>query len=82
LGKSGLSLALGLLLGLFALLALDHGVGHHGGDELDGADGVIVAGNGVVDLVGIAVGIGNSDDRDAELVRLGDSVTLLAGVRR
>ena len=46
----GLRLALGLFLGLFALLALDHGVGHHGGDELDGADGVIVAGDGVVDL--------------------------------
>lgn len=43
----GLRLALGLFLGLFALLALDHGVGHHGGDELDGADSVIVAGDGV-----------------------------------
>ena len=28
------------LLGLFALLALQHGVGHDGRDQLDGADGV------------------------------------------
>lgn len=79
-GKIRPELALGLLLGLFALLALDHGVGHHGGDELDGADGVIVAGDGVVDLVGIAVGIDDGDDRDAQNAGLLHGDALLARI--
>ena len=37
---------------ILALLALLNGVGHHTGDQLDGTDSVIVAGDDVVDLVG------------------------------
>ena len=55
-------------LGLLALLALDHGVGHDGGDQLDGADRVVVAGDGVVDLIGITVGIGNCHHGDTQFV--------------
>ena len=36
---------------LFTLTALGHGVGHGGGDQADGADGVIVAGDDIVDPV-------------------------------
>ena len=38
----------------------------------DGADGVIVAGDGIVDLVGIAVGIGDGHNGDAQTMGLGD----------
>ena len=40
----------GLGVGL-ALTALLHGVGHGGDDQADGADGVIVAGDNIVDCV-------------------------------
>ena len=40
------------------------------GEELDRADRVVVAGDDVVDAVGVAVGVGDRDDRDAELARL------------
>ena len=76
----GLGGSLGGLLHLLALLALEHGVGHDGGDQLDGADGVVVAGDDVIDLIGVAVGVGDGHDGDAQLVRLGDGVALLAGV--
>ena len=45
------------LLGLLALAALQHGVGHDGGDQLDGPDGVVVSGDHIVDFVGVAVGV-------------------------
>src|SRR5699024_6794344 len=35
---------------LNALLAFQHGVRHGAGDQLDGADGVVVAGDHVIDL--------------------------------
>ena len=47
--------------------AFDDRVGDLRGEEPDGAQGVIVAGDDVVDHGGIAVGVDNSDDRDAEL---------------
>src|SRR5690625_1343574 len=43
-------------------------VSQAGGDQLDGADGVIVAGDDVVEQVRVAVGIGQCDDRDVQLV--------------
>ena len=44
--------------GRFALVCLDDGVCDHRRDELDGADGVVVAGDDIVDEVGVAVGVG------------------------
>ena len=46
---------------LLALLALKNGVCNLGGDQLDGTDGVVVAGNDVIDVVGITVGINYGD---------------------
>ena len=48
--------------------------------EVGGADRVVVAGDHVVDDVGVAVGVDDRDDRDAEPVRLGDRDVLLLGV--
>src|SRR5699024_1474905 len=42
--------------------------------------GVVVAGDDVIDLVGIAVGIDNGDDGDVQLAGLGHSNALLVGV--
>src|SRR6266545_7240975 len=44
-------------------------------------DGVVVAGNHVLDDVGIAVGVDHCDHRDAELVGLGDRDVLLLRVQ-
>ena len=49
-----------------ALVAFLHGVGHGGGNQADGADGVIVCGDDVVDLVRVAVGVDNGDNRDVQ----------------
>ena len=52
-----------------------------GGDyQADGADGVIVAGDNIVELVRVAVRIDDGDDGDVQLAGLGDGVALLAGV--
>ena len=61
-------------------MALDGGVSHSSSDQADGADSVVVAGDHVVDLVGIAVGIDNSDNGNVQLAGLSDGVALLAGV--
>src|SRR6185295_16595530 len=45
--------------------AFEGGVGDLASDQLDGADGVVVRGDRVVDLVGIAVGVAHGNDRDA-----------------
>ena len=60
--------------------ALGDGVGDHAGEQRDGADGVIVAGDAVVDLVRISVGVQDGDDRDAQLASLGDREVLLLGI--
>ena len=60
--------------------ALGDGVGDHAGQQADRADGVVVARDRVVDLVGVAVGVEDRDDRDAELARLVDRDVLLLGV--
>src|SRR5438552_1822296 len=61
LGRFAAGESLGFAVPLF-LLYFDDGIGDLVGDELDGADGVVVAGNDVVDLVRIAVGIDDGDD--------------------
>ena len=57
--------AAGLVAG--HLHAFDHRVGDLGGKEADGAQGVIVAGDHVVDHGRIAIGVDHGDDRDAQL---------------
>src|SRR5215472_12523307 len=58
-----------LLVGNLGLLveraAFGDGVGNLGGEEADGAQGVIVAGDDPVHHVGIAVGVHDGDDGDA-----------------
>src|SRR6185503_15364100 len=44
-----------------------HGVGDPSREEPDGPQGVVVAGDDVVDLVRIAVGVDDADHRDLEL---------------
>src|SRR4029079_13460363 len=48
--------------------------------QADGADRVVVARDREVDLVGVAVGVEDADDRDAQLARLFDGQVLLLGV--
>ena len=61
-------------------MTFNDGVGHSGGDQLDSADSIIVAGNNIVNLIRIAVGIYDSDNGDAQLVRFSNSDLLLAGI--
>ena len=65
---------------LVALLAFQNSVSHSASDQLDSADSVVVAGDDVVDLIGIAVGINDSNNGDVQLAGLGDSDALLVGV--
>src|SRR6266403_2616610 len=78
-------LAFGLLrlagvVGLVARLALDGRVRDLAAEQPDGADGVVVAGDDVVDALGIAIGIDQRDDGDAESRRLMDGDVLLLRV--
>ena len=52
--------------------AFEHRIGDAGGIQLDGAHGVVVARDHVVDVVRRAVGVDDRDDRDAELLGLVD----------
>ncbi len=81
-----LGLAAGALLGLLALalqagalllgpehaVALADDIADRAGDRRARADRVVVAGDHVVDAVGIAVGVDQPDDRDAQALRLAD----------
>src|SRR5688572_27383414 len=49
----------------------DAGVGDAGREQADGADGVIVARDDEVDVVRVAVGVGDRDHRQPELAGLG-----------
>jgi hypothetical protein len=60
--------------------AFGSGIRNDAGEQSDGADGVVVARDRVLDLVRVAVGVEDRDDRDAELVRLVDGEVLLLGV--
>src|SRR5918995_1190773 len=82
-GRGRLLLGLGgrlaaLLLGEDA--ALLDGVGDDAAHERGGPDGVVVAGNDVVNDVRVAVRVDHGDDRDAEAVGLGHRDVLLLGV--
>ena len=46
--------------------AFDAGVGNARGDELDGANGVVVPGDRIRDMVGIAVAVEDRDDRNLQ----------------
>ncbi len=77
LGRGG-ALGVGLLVALDE--ALGRGVGDDARQQRDGADRVVVARDRVLDLVRVAVGVEDADDRDAELARLVDGEVLLLGV--
>ena len=47
-----------------------NGIGDAGGDETDGADGVVVGGDGVGDAGGVGVGVADRHDGDAQADRL------------
>ena len=79
----GLCLGEGFLdLGICALAAFLHGVSHGGSDQADSTDSVVVCGNDIVDLIGVAVGINDSNDGDVQLASLCNCVVLLAGQQR
>ena len=75
---------LGLQFGLLGVFAggeaFQDGIGDASGDEFDGADGVVVGGDGVVDDVGVAVGVDEGGDGDAGADGLGDGDVFLGGV--
>src|SRR6202035_2066785 len=52
------------------LLALEHRIGDAGGIQLDGAHGIVVARDHVIDAIGRAVGVDDGHHRNAELLRL------------
>ena len=56
------------------------GVGDHTAHERSGADGVVVTGNDVLAQVRVTVGVNHSNDRDTELVGLGDADVLFLGI--
>ena len=56
------------------------GIGNHAAHEVARTDGVVVAGNDVIDDVGVAVGIDNGHNRHAELVGFGHGDVFLLRV--
>ena len=60
--------------------ALLDGVGDDAPHQVAGSDGVVVARDYVLDDVGVAVGVDDGDDRDAQLVGLGDRDVFLVRV--
>ncbi len=65
---------------LSPLDAVDGGTRDQIAIKRDGATGVVVAGNGVADPVGVGVRIDDGDHRHVQLARLGDGDRLLVGV--
>ena len=57
------------------------GIGHHPTEQATRPDGVVVAGDEVLDHIRVAVGVDHGDDRNAQLVRLGHRDVLLHGVQ-
>ena len=66
--------------GHFLLDAVQYGADHQFAIKVDGADGVVVARHRKVDSFGFAVGIDDSDNRNVQLIGLGDGNGLLIGV--
>src|SRR5690606_30698427 len=79
LGLGGLGAPAGLG-GVAELDALGDGVGDHPGEQRDRADRVVVARDAVGDVIGVAVGVEDAHDGDAELLGLVDGEVLLVGV--
>lgn len=52
----------------FGLHAVQNGAGNQFAVELNGANGVVVARNREVNVVRVGVGIGNADNRNAQLL--------------
>src|SRR5699024_10609401 len=80
LASAGLALA---LLGTAAGTSDQPGsstLGNHLGQQRGGPDRIVVAGNRVVDLVRVTVGVENRDHRNAELACLADGDVFLLGV--
>lgn len=50
------------------LLVFDDGFGEQVGDQVYGADGVVVVGDDVLDQVGVAVAVGDGDNWDVQFV--------------
>src|SRR5208283_801892 len=80
----GLHFALALALGVRGrgpltrqLLAEDAGIGHLVREQADGPNGVVVARNGVLDQVRVAVAVHHGHDRDLQLARLAHRDVLL-----
>jgi hypothetical protein len=66
------------------LVALDqsfsYSISNHAGEQSYRADSVVVSGNGVSHLIGVAVGVEDTDNGDTELGSLVNSEVLLLGV--
>ena len=62
------------------LASLEARVRDAGGDEFDGADGVVIARNDEVDQIGVAVGVGECHDRDVKLPCLVDRDVLVVRI--
>ena len=63
-----------------ALVSFDYRICHYACNQLDCPYCVVVAGNYVVDEVGVTVGIGDCNDGDVELSCLGNGDVLVVGV--
>src|SRR5579883_321440 len=79
-GLAGSRFGQRLASGLLELPALDTGVGDTRGEQADGAQRVVIAGNHVIDLGGIAIGVHDGDDGNAELAGFADGDLLVVGV--
>ena len=62
------------------LVCLDDCICHLAAKQLDSADRVVVAGDDEVELFGIAVGIADTDQSDAQSMCLSDTDSLLLGI--
>ena len=61
-------------------LGLGHGFANGTDDGLDGLDGIVVAGDGVIDQVRVAVGVYDGHDGDAQFAGLSHGVVLAADI--
>ncbi len=61
-------------------LAFQHRIGHLGHQQLDGADGIIIGGDDVVDIPGVAVGVHQGHHRDLQQVGFVDGSHFAAHV--
>ena len=60
--------------------ALENGIADNPAHQLARADGIVIAGNDVLDYIRVAVGIHHRDHRQLQLIRLSHRDVLLFGV--